>query len=46
MLYSFYMADDEERQAFLDAGGHDETGCPKVCGIAAQVAAKKILELI
>ena len=43
---SFYMADDEERQAFFDAGGHDETGCPKVCGIAAQVAAEKILELI
>jgi len=43
---SFYMVDDEERQAFLDAGGHDETGCPKVCGIAAQVAAEKILELI
>jgi len=43
---SFYMADDEERQAFLDAGGHSETGCPKVCGIAAQVAAEKILELL
>jgi len=43
---SFYLADDEERQAFFDAGGHNETGCPKVCGIAAQVAAEKILELI
>ena len=43
---SFYLADDEERQAFLDAGGHSETGCPKVCGIAAQVVAEKILELI
>ncbi len=43
---SFYLANEEERQAFLDAGGHDETGCPKVCGIAAQVAAEKLLELI
>ena len=43
---SFYLADDEERRAFLDAGGHSETGCPKVCGIAAQVAAEKMLELI
>ena len=42
----FYLADEEERQAFLDAGGHSETKCPKVCGIAAQVAAEKILELI
>ena len=43
---SFYLANKEERQAFLDAGGHSETGCPKVCGIAAQVAAEKLLELI
>jgi C_GCAxxG_C_C family probable redox protein len=43
---SFNMADDEERQAFLDAGGHSEAGCPKVCAVAAQVAAEKILELI
>ena len=43
---SFNMVDDEGRQEFLDAGGHSETGCPKVCGIAAQVAAEKILDLI
>jgi len=43
---SFYLANEEERQAFLDAGGHSETGCPKVCGIAAQVAAEKLLDLI
>ncbi len=42
----FYLADEEERQSFLDAGGHSETKCPKVCGIAAQVATEKILELI
>ena len=43
---SFYLANEEERQAFLAAGGHSETGCPKTCGIAAQVAAEKLLELI
>lgn len=42
---SFNLIDDEDRQAFLDAGGHGETGCPKVCGIAAEVVAKKIMEL-
>ena len=35
-----------EREAFLAAGGHSDTGCPKVCSIAAQVAAEKILEII
>ena len=34
-----------ERQAFYDAGGHSDTACPKVCSIAAQVAAEKILEI-
>jgi len=33
-------------QAFLDAGGHSETGCPKICGVAARVEAEKIMELI
>ena len=42
---SFNLADDAERQAFLDAGGHSEGGCPKVCAIAAQVTAEKILSL-
>jgi C_GCAxxG_C_C family probable redox protein len=42
---SFNLADDKDRQAFLDAGGHSETGCPKVCGIAAQVVAEKIMGL-
>ena len=43
---SFDLSNEEERQAFEDAGGHSETRCPKVCGIAAQLAAGKILELI
>ena len=36
----------EESQDFLEAGGHDDTGCPKVCTVAAQVAAEKILEIL
>lgn len=39
---SFDLANTEEFQAFLDAGGHSDVGCPKVCGIAAQVGAEKI----
>jgi len=42
---SFDMTDQEDYQAFLDAGGHGDKGCPRVCGIAAQVAAEKILEI-
>jgi len=43
---SFNLANKVDYQAFLTAGGHSEFGCPKVCGIAAGVAAEKILELI
>jgi len=39
---SFDLVNKEEFQAFLDAGGHGDTGCPKVCGIAAQVVAEEI----
>ena len=42
---SFEMANDEDRQAFLDMGGHDDDKCPLVCAIAAEVAARKILAL-
>lgn len=42
----FDMWDDVSYQAFIDAGGHSEVGCPKVCAVAARVAAEKILELI
>ena len=34
-----------EYEAFLAAGGHSDGGCPKVCAIAAQVTAEKILEI-
>ncbi len=42
----FDMTDPEDYQAFLDAGGHSDTGCLKVCGVAAQVGAEKILEIV
>ena len=42
---SFNLRTEEGLGAFLSAGGHSDTGCPKVCGIAAQVSAEKILEI-
>ena len=42
---SFDNATEEGYKAFLAAGGHSDKGCPKVCAIAAQVAAEKILEI-
>ena len=43
---SFNLMSEEDYQAFLAAGGHDDNGCPKVCGIAAQVTAEKLLEIM
>jgi hypothetical protein len=47
MIYgrSFTMTDPKEREAFEAAGGHTAQGCPKVCGIAAEVAAEKLSEI-
>ena len=42
---SFDMNDEKDYQAFLNAGGHGDLGCPRVCAVAAQVAAEKILEI-
>jgi len=42
---SFDIRDPVEREAFLAAGGHSDEGCFKVCGIAAEVAAEKLLKL-
>ena len=43
---SFDIRDPEEREAFLAAGGHSDEGCYKVCGIAAEVAAARLLRII
>jgi len=43
---SFDLRDPPQRDAFLEAGGHSDEGCYKVCGIAAEVAARKLLELL
>ena len=42
---SFDLTDPVSYKAFLDAGGHSDVGCPLVCAIAAEVTAKKIIEL-
>jgi C_GCAxxG_C_C family probable redox protein len=41
----FDLRDEKDYQAFLDAGGHSEEGCPKVCAVAAMVTADKLREL-
>ncbi len=43
---SFDLTSGEGYRAFLAAGGHSDTGCPKVCGIAAQVVAEEIAKVI
>jgi len=42
---SFNLWEREDYGAFLEAGGHSDEGCFKVCGIAAEVAAARLLEL-
>jgi hypothetical protein len=42
---SFNLNHKDDYHAFLDAGGHNDTGCPKVCGIAAQLGAEMIIKL-
>jgi len=42
---SFDLTDPVSYKAFLDAGGHGDTGCPLVCAVAAEVTAEKIMEL-
>jgi len=43
---SFDIRDPDEREAFLAAGGHSDEGCYKVCGIAAEVAAARLLRIM
>jgi len=42
---SFDLRDEADYQAFLDAGGHSDDGCPKVCAIAAMVTAETLQNL-
>ncbi|MBN2336616.1 C-GCAxxG-C-C family protein [Candidatus Bathyarchaeota archaeon] len=42
----FDLNDPGDYPAFLEAGGHGDDGCPKVCGIAAMVTAEKLQKLI
>ena len=42
----FIMTNPKEREAFEAAGGHSDKGCPKVCAVAAEVAAKEISKMI
>jgi C_GCAxxG_C_C family probable redox protein len=41
----YHLINAKEREAFHHDGGHSRTGCPEVCGVAAQAAAEVILEL-
>jgi C_GCAxxG_C_C family probable redox protein len=43
---AFDMTEPDGYQEFIDAGGHSDSGCFQVCGIAAQVGAEKILEIM
>lgn len=43
---SFDIRDLVQREEFLAAGGHSDEGCYKVCGIAAEVAAERLLKLM
>jgi len=41
----YHLINAKEREAFHHEGGHSRTGCPEVCGVAAQAAAEVILDL-
>jgi C_GCAxxG_C_C family probable redox protein len=43
---SFDLRDTEQRNNFYACGGHGDDGCLKVCGIAAEVAAERLLPKI
>jgi len=43
---SFNLQNATDYHAFLDAGGHSDTGCPKVCAIAAMVTAEILQALL
>ncbi len=41
---SYDLRDVPQREAFYSAGGHSDEGCPKVCAIAAEIAAERLLD--
>ena len=41
---NYDLRDNTQREAFYACGGHGDEGCPKVCGIAAEVTAEMILK--
>jgi len=43
---SFDLNNPEDYPLFLEAGGHDDEGCPKTCAVAAKVTAKKLRKLL
>lgn len=40
---SFDLRDTSQRESFYACGGHEDSGCLKVCGIAAEVAVERLL---
>ncbi len=42
---TFKLYEEEDRNAFLAAGGRESKGCPGVCDKAAKIAARTILDL-
>ena len=40
---TFDLNDPADYEAFLAAGGHSPTGCPKICGLAAEAAAEALI---
>lgn len=40
---SYDLRDTAQREAFYACGGHGDEGCPKVCKVAAEVAAERLL---
>lgn len=43
---SFNLNDPKDYKDFLEMGGHGDQGCPKVCAVAAEVTAEKLINLI
>jgi C_GCAxxG_C_C family probable redox protein len=42
---SFNLNDPQDYKEFLESGGHGDEGCPKVCAVAAEVTAEKLIDL-